>query len=252
MQKHRQRHQAPETTIPYPGPRCATCWRTEVKRRKEAAHRSMTAKVYDTDTDFYDLLYAFQDGKCWICRLATGATKRLANDHDHKTDLLRGLLCGECNQFLGRRVRDNPEVGLRIFGISSTHQHGSYVSNWGGVMNKTEERELLLRYRPRLRRMAASMTLQFPDRADDLAQEAWIALWLATRTYDGRDGVTLDYWLIRNAHDRMRVMIRHWTAQCRDARRTELAGDPREKSRHTLTTTPANSLAQLRIPFGLS
>jgi RNA polymerase sigma factor (sigma-70 family) len=96
-------------------------------------------------------------------------------------------------------------------------------------MNKTEERELLLRYRPRLRRMAASMTLQFPDRADDLAQEAWIALWLATRTYDGRDGVTLDYWLIRNAHDRMRVMIRHWTAQCRDARRTELAGDPREK-----------------------
>jgi RNA polymerase sigma factor (sigma-70 family) len=77
--------------------------------------------------------------------------------------------------------------------------------------------------------MAASMTLQFPDRADDLAQEAWIALWLATRTYDGRDGVALDYWLMRNAHDRMRVMIRHWTAQCRDMRRTELAGDPWEK-----------------------
>lgn len=100
---------------PHPGPRCATCWRAEVKRRKEAAHRAMTAKVYDTDTDFYDLLYAFQNGLCWICRLATGATKRLANDHDHKTDLLRGLLCGECNQFLGRRVRDNPDVGLRIF-----------------------------------------------------------------------------------------------------------------------------------------
>lgn len=93
-------------------------------------------------------------------------------------------------------------------------------------MNKTEERELLLHYRPRLRRMAAGMTLQFPDRAEDLAQEAWIALWQATRTYDGRGGVTLDYWLMRNAHDRMRVMIRHWTAQCRDARRTELAGDP--------------------------
>jgi RNA polymerase sigma factor (sigma-70 family) len=96
-------------------------------------------------------------------------------------------------------------------------------------MNKTEERELLLRYRPRLRRKAIGMTLQFPQWAEDLASEGWIALWLATRTYDGRDGVTLDYWLMRNAYDRMRVMIRHWTAQCRDARRTELAGDPWEK-----------------------
>jgi hypothetical protein len=100
---------------PHPGPRCATCWHVELKRRKEANHRSMTARVYDTDKDFYDLLYEFQDGKCWICRLATGETKRLANDHSHKTELLRGLLCGECNQFLGRRVRDNPDVGLRIF-----------------------------------------------------------------------------------------------------------------------------------------
>lgn len=96
-------------------------------------------------------------------------------------------------------------------------------------MNKTEERELLLQYRSRLRRIAAGMTLQFPDRAEDLAQEGWIALWQATNTYDGRGGVTLDYWLMRNAHDRMRVMIRHWTAQCRDARQTEMAGDPWEK-----------------------
>lgn len=99
----------------HPGPRCATCWGVECKRRKEANHRATTAKVYKTDRDFYDLLYEFQDGRCWICQLATGVTKRLANDHDHKTDLLRGLLCGECNQFLGRRVRSNPEVGLRIF-----------------------------------------------------------------------------------------------------------------------------------------
>ena len=96
-------------------------------------------------------------------------------------------------------------------------------------MNKTEERELLLRYRPRLRKIAASMTLQFPDRAEDLAQEGWVALWQATHTYDGRGGVALDYWLMRNAHDRMRVMIRHWTAQCRDVRQTELAGDPWER-----------------------
>lgn len=96
-------------------------------------------------------------------------------------------------------------------------------------MNRMEESELLRQYRPKLRRMAARMTLQFPDRTEDLAQEGWIALWQATRTYNEREGVTLDYWLTRNAHDRMRVMIRHWTAQCRDARKTELAGDPWEK-----------------------
>lgn len=56
----------------------------------------------------YMQLYEAQGGKCWICRVATGKTKRLAPDHDHNCIAghprdkacklcLRGLLCGPCN-----------------------------------------------------------------------------------------------------------------------------------------------------------
>jgi hypothetical protein len=38
-----------------------------------------------------------QGGRCYICRRATGARKRLAVDHDHTTGEVRGLLCSTCN-----------------------------------------------------------------------------------------------------------------------------------------------------------
>jgi DNA-directed RNA polymerase specialized sigma24 family protein len=95
----------------------------------------------------------------------------------------------------------------------------------------SDEQELLLSWRPWLRKVAKGMTNRLSlsyvgDIAEDLAQEGWIALWRATKTYDGRGGVELDYWLKRNAHDRMRVVLRFLMAKCRDINRTQLAGDP--------------------------
>ncbi len=57
-------------------------------------------------------LLAEQDGRCAICRLATGATKRLAVDHDHRTGEIRGLLCMTCNRMLGH-LRDDPKAFWR-------------------------------------------------------------------------------------------------------------------------------------------
>ena len=59
-------------------------------------------------------LYLFQGKRCAICARATGATRNLSVDHDHKTGLTRGLLCRPCNDFLGW-VRDDPEAGRRLF-----------------------------------------------------------------------------------------------------------------------------------------
>lgn len=56
------------------------------------------------------MLYKFQGGCCAWCQLAMGKAKRLPVDHDHKTGTPRGLLCNECNQFLGRRMRDDPNA----------------------------------------------------------------------------------------------------------------------------------------------
>ncbi|MEU8683182.1 endonuclease VII domain-containing protein [Streptomyces sp. NPDC048611] len=101
---------------PHPGPRCATHWRVEQKRRKAAAHASTVQAKYGLDPGDYDRLYALQNGVCAICQRATGKTRRLSVDHDHETGLVRGLLCRPCNSMLGHG-RDDP----KFFGRAATY-----------------------------------------------------------------------------------------------------------------------------------
>lgn len=96
----------------YPGPRCFTCWRDEQKRRKAANHAAHVVRTYGLADGDYDRLYEIQGGTCALCRRATGATKKLAVDHDHKTGQVRGLLCGPCNKTLGL-ARDDPAYFMR-------------------------------------------------------------------------------------------------------------------------------------------
>jgi hypothetical protein len=92
---------------PNPGPRCATHWREEKKRRSKAAHEKRVQTTYGLGEGDYDRLYESQGGRCAICPRATGATRRLSVDHDHKNLLVRGLLCRPCNDMLGH-ARDDP------------------------------------------------------------------------------------------------------------------------------------------------
>lgn len=97
--------------LSYPGPRCATCWRGEIHRRKEAAHDARIEKVYKITGDDYRRMYEAQGGRCAICRRATGKARKLAVDHNHQTGEVRGLLCKPCNRYgLGVFARDNPEI----------------------------------------------------------------------------------------------------------------------------------------------
>ncbi|MGW2207160.1 endonuclease VII domain-containing protein [Streptomyces sp. NPDC001774] len=104
---------------PNPGPRCATHWRLEKKRRKDDAHAKRVLRTYGLDD--YPALHAFQGGRCAICRRATGASKQLAVDHDHSCcpgpnscgQCIRGLLCSICNRLLGHG-RDDPQFFKRV------------------------------------------------------------------------------------------------------------------------------------------
>lgn len=107
--------------LPCPGPRCATCGRAAKKRTKSNAWARGIWSRYLLSEDAYWLIYAAQGGRCALCAWASGKTKRLAVDHDHACcpetptcgSCTRGLLCGPCNQWLGR-MRDQVAYGLRF------------------------------------------------------------------------------------------------------------------------------------------
>lgn len=99
---------------PHPGPRCATHHREVTKARRSKAHASYVAKTYSLDEGQYEALYKSQGGRCYICRRASGAARRLSVDHDHSCcpgrvscgRCVRALLCRPCNDLLGH-VRDD-------------------------------------------------------------------------------------------------------------------------------------------------
>lgn len=92
--------------------------RATQKKWVAANHEKMKAKRIRrglrnrgvTEADFKRMLAA-QAGVCGICggdRTRTGAT-RLSVDHDHKTGVVRGLLCSSCNFGIGY-FRDDPKL----------------------------------------------------------------------------------------------------------------------------------------------
>jgi hypothetical protein len=94
---------------PDPGPRCATHWRAVKRARKQARHGNYVQKTYGLGEHDYGTLYEAQNGTCFICQRANGATRKLSVDHDHKCcsgptscgACVRGLLCRPCNDLLG-------------------------------------------------------------------------------------------------------------------------------------------------------
>ncbi|MGW6789986.1 endonuclease VII domain-containing protein [Streptomyces chartreusis] len=106
----------------YPGPRCATHHREAKKRRAAGKHAWATENRFGISREKYDEIFRAQGERCAICRRATGATKRLAIDHDHTCcagptscgDCVRGLLCGPCNSTLAH-ARDEPDFFKRAY-----------------------------------------------------------------------------------------------------------------------------------------
>lgn len=65
------------------------------------SHQDLLRKGADLDTMIQ--AYIRFDGKCEICGTTDpkGFYKKFHTDHDHKTGVVRGLLCDQCNKGLG-------------------------------------------------------------------------------------------------------------------------------------------------------
>lgn len=68
------------------------------------ALKRMLKHRYKIDYDTYVEMYNRQKGRCGICKdpYPLGSKKGLLIDHDHATDVIRGLLCTNCNTGLGK------------------------------------------------------------------------------------------------------------------------------------------------------
>jgi hypothetical protein len=80
----------------------------------EILHNYSIKKVGCTPNE-YARLFAMQKGLCAICKTSIGHKSKngrnckLAVDHDHKTGIVRGLLCNGCNRGIAR-FKDSPEL----------------------------------------------------------------------------------------------------------------------------------------------
>lgn len=75
--------------------------------QSEYARRKRLDSIFAITPEEYDAILREQGGGCGICGRPPSEGKRHAVDHDHRTGLVRGLLCFMCNKrVLGARTAD--------------------------------------------------------------------------------------------------------------------------------------------------
>lgn len=57
-------------------------------------------RIYGITLEHYTKMVTAQNGRCSICKASNGETLHV--DHCHSTKQIRGLLCNNCNNGLGR------------------------------------------------------------------------------------------------------------------------------------------------------
>lgn len=85
------------------------CWAVVARRRRKNPPKIPTAPAE------YARLLAIAHSRCEICGAenhSNGRKDRLAVDHDHRTGIVRGLLCHRCNTALGL-LGDDPALLAR-------------------------------------------------------------------------------------------------------------------------------------------
>lgn len=83
-------------------------WPIELTVRLEVAAAIASGKTDDTHLDVLDW---WQQDRCAVCGKSGNLAGRFVEDHDHRTGLIRGILCNSCNV-----IEPNwPDDGRNVF-----------------------------------------------------------------------------------------------------------------------------------------
>jgi hypothetical protein len=72
------------------------------KNNPDSTKSSQLRIKFNITLEQYNELFYSQNRKCAICEDECKTGRKLAVDHDHKTGKIRGLLCMNCNNALGK------------------------------------------------------------------------------------------------------------------------------------------------------
>jgi hypothetical protein len=100
-------------------------WRSENKEYRLKYSREHSLKKYGMTSADYERMALAQNNKCKICgnHKPNTLVVRFFIDHCHKTNIVRGLLCGSCNLGIGQ-FGDDTERMLRAI---------EYIKNNGNI-----------------------------------------------------------------------------------------------------------------------
>ena len=94
------------------------------RANKDKIRAYFRQRTYGITPDEYEQKVESQQGGCAICGeipSGTGNHSMLHVDHDHDTNEVRDLLCGNCNLAVGH-VRESPEIARKV---------ADYLERWG-------------------------------------------------------------------------------------------------------------------------
>lgn len=78
-------------------------WRTtNPERARNTDYAKHVQRKFGITTEQYNVMFAFQQGKCKICEKVPTTKRRLCVDHDHDSGAIRSLLCHHCNSGIGQ------------------------------------------------------------------------------------------------------------------------------------------------------
>lgn len=104
---------------------CKSCTALQQKEYRERnrnayaryAREWQRRKLYGVSPEVFERMVESADRKCLGCEREVP----LQLDHDHRTGLIRGLLCGSCNRALGL-LQDDPATLRRLLTYLKYHE----------------------------------------------------------------------------------------------------------------------------------